>query len=362
MKVFVRQCWLFLALLLALSLLGCAAIGPSTVPRDRFEYSSSITESWKRQTLLNIVKMRYLDPPVFVDVGQIVAGYSLETAVSVGGQLSSKTAIQGDSLSLGGSGRFTDRPTITYTPLTGDRFVRGLMTPLPPDAVFFTVQSGWPADAVFFVALASINGLRNQETSIHGVKPADPGFLRALLLLREIQASGAVGVHVIQDPEKRHTTIITLRSSDISPETLAQIAELRRLLRLDPDAAELKLVFGTMPASGSELAVVTRSILHIMGTVASGVDVPAEHIAEGRATPGWQQKEAEQERLRLIRIGSSVERPPDAFAAVQYRDHWFWIDDHDLKSKRTFALMMLIFTLAETGEKEALPLITIPAQ
>ena len=57
---------------------GCRSIGPGTVPRDRFEYSGSISESWKRQTLLNIMRLRYLDPPTFVDVGQIVAGYSLE--------------------------------------------------------------------------------------------------------------------------------------------------------------------------------------------------------------------------------------------------------------------------------------------
>jgi hypothetical protein len=48
--------------------------------------------------------------------------------------------------------------------------------------------------------------------------------------------------------------------------------------------------------------------------------------------------------------------------AVQYRDHWFWIEDGDLKSKRTFAFMMMLFTLSDSGGKENLPLITIPAQ
>src|SRR5205823_12943560 len=102
---------------------GCKSIGPGTVPRDRFEYSSSIGESWKRQTLLNIVKLRYLDPPIFVDVGQIIAGYSLETSFNAGGSLPESAALGGNTAMLGGSSRFTDRPTITYTPLTGNKFV-----------------------------------------------------------------------------------------------------------------------------------------------------------------------------------------------------------------------------------------------
>jgi hypothetical protein len=47
---------------------------------------------------------------------------------------------------------------------------------------------------------------------------------------------------------------------------------------------------------------------------------------------------------------------------VYYRNHWFWIDDRDLRAKRAFAFMMYMFTMADTGEREPLPLITIPAQ
>jgi len=265
---------------------GCKSIGPGTVPRDRFEYSGSISESWKRQTLLNIVKLRYLDPPTFVDVGQIVAGYTLETVLTVGGNLSSAGAIQGNSLSAGGAGRFTDRPTITYTPLTGAKFIRALMTPLPPDSVLYMVQSGWPANAVFFASVAVMNGLRNQETTISGVTPPDPKFLRALELLRKIQTSGAVGLRVQQDPQKQQATILTFQSRDITEQTLADIKELRELLRLDPEATEFKVAFGATSSSDKEVALQTRSMLHIMTTMAGQVEVPAEDVAQGRTPPG----------------------------------------------------------------------------
>src|SRR5438477_7542069 len=47
---------------------GCRSLGPRSIPGDRSEYSNAIGESWKRQTLLNIVKLRFLDTTIFVDV------------------------------------------------------------------------------------------------------------------------------------------------------------------------------------------------------------------------------------------------------------------------------------------------------
>ena len=349
---------------LAITLLtGCRSIGPHTIPQDRNNYSDSISESWKRQTLLNIVKLRYVDPPIFVDVGQIVAGYSVEASGNLGGQLSSAGAIQGNSLMLGGAAKFTDRPTVTYTPLTGDKFLRAIMTPLPPESVFFTIESGWPADAVLFSTVGRLNGLVNQSASISGLTPAEPKFLRALELLRRLQLSGAAGMRIEQDQLKRQTTVVTFRAAGVSDEVVADSRELRQLLGLSVDANEFKLVFGAVAANDHELAMQTRSLLHIMGLMAAQVEVPAEHVAKGRASPGaveaTQQGDAP---LRLAHILSSRSKPSDAYVAVQYRGHWFYVDDCDLKSKRTFAFMMLLFTLADACDKPALPLITIPAQ
>jgi hypothetical protein len=54
---------------------------------DRDLYAASLSDSWKEQTLLNIVRIRYVDPPVFVDVGHIVASYSLQEGVNVAGNI-----------------------------------------------------------------------------------------------------------------------------------------------------------------------------------------------------------------------------------------------------------------------------------
>ena len=137
-----------LLLILVLSITGCTSIGPESVTRDRFDYNTAISDSWKEQTLLNIVKIRYADMPLFVEVASIVSGYTLESSVSVNGALSSSDAIQGDTLSLGGNGKFIDRPTITYVPITGSQFNKSFMTPIPPGAVLFLMQSGWSAELI----------------------------------------------------------------------------------------------------------------------------------------------------------------------------------------------------------------------
>jgi len=341
---------------------GCVKLGPKTVARDRFEYGTSIAESWKRQVLLNIVKFRYLDPPIFVDVGQIVAGYSIEGTIGLGATESSDGTVQGDFFSLGAGGRYVDRPTITYTPLTGSRFVQGLMTPFRPEAVFAAIQAGWPADAILFAAVASMNGLRNMEASVSKLSPAEPGFLRALELLRKLQQSGAVAFRIRKGEVDRPATIVTFRSSEIDAETFKDVAELRALLKLDPDASEIQLVQGFAPSHRAELAVQTRSILHIMASMAAEVDVPPEHVSEERAWRGWTNLSESAPREPLIRIHATRDPPDDGYASVPYRDHWFWIDDRDLRSKRTFSLLMMLFTLTDTGEPGNLPLITIPAQ
>jgi len=177
---------------------GCKSISPKTIPRDRFDYSSALAESWKNQMLLNIVKVRYLDLPILLDVGQVVSGYTMETTGNLGGLLSSSGALLGNRATMGAGVRYTDRPTITYTPLTGDRFLSGFLTPIKPEKIFSLIQSGYSADFILELGVDSFNGLRNQPVRIGSKRVADPEFFRLLTLLTDIQDAGAVGMPTVE--------------------------------------------------------------------------------------------------------------------------------------------------------------------
>lgn len=336
---------------------GCTSIGPDTISRDRFDYSAALGDSWKHQTLLNLVKLRYMDLPIFLDVGQIVSGYSLETGVSANGTLSSSGAVQGDFLALGGSARFTDRPTITYTPMTGDRFLRNMLEPFPPQTLFKMLQAGYAADALFELTVESFNGLRNRS-SMPGGGAADPRFLRVLALMRKLQATGTIGTRVETAGEGGPTTVVFFRGGDGDPEIGAMVAELRGLLALDAPDGHYELIYAPVQERDGQLAVRTRSLLQVLMALASFVEVPTEDVSAGVATSAPPIPESQP---TLLHVKSGTSAPADAFFAVPFRDHWFWIDDTDLASKRTFAFVMFLFTLADSGGSGGAPVLTIPA-
>jgi hypothetical protein len=187
------------SVLMALLLLaGCSGIGPGTVPRERFDYTAAVAESWKSQMLLNLVKMRYGDTPVFLDIGQIVTGYTLQSTFSATGNIFNTSAtvpgVPNSSIGLSAPGQFIDRPTITYAPLVGERFARSMMMPMPPSAILNVIQAGFPMDVVFRLGVQAVNGVDNRRVQLQHVRPANPEFYVLLRDFRRLQASGDIGV------------------------------------------------------------------------------------------------------------------------------------------------------------------------
>ena len=162
---------------------GCASIGPATVARDRFDYITAISDSWKAQMLLNVVKLRYADSPVFLDVTSVITQTGYQGTLAVSGSW-----FQNPFSSFAGvtaAGTYGERPTVTYSPLSGDKFARSLMTPIPPAAILNFLQAGYPADLVFRLTVHTINGIHSRYGGSARTREADPEFYPLVEKLRK---------------------------------------------------------------------------------------------------------------------------------------------------------------------------------
>ena len=343
----------------AISVTACFNIGPKTIPRDRFDYNAAISDSWKEQTLLNIVKLRYADMPLFVDISSVVSGYTLESQVNIIGNRSSSSAVQGNSGSVGGSATFTDRPTITYAPITGSQFNKSFMTPIPPRSVLFLLQSGWSADMILPLTVDSINGLRSEISAGSRARSGDDDFYRVIELIREMQLDGATGMQLQRDELSNETALLIIHKAALDEEGKAAFTEFDSLLGLRPDLQEIGVRYGYLPADDTEITMITYSMLQIIIKLATQIEVPPEHAADGRTVP-TKQFGGEGGRQQLVRITSSQEEPENAFVAVRYKGYWYSIDDRDFESKSVFTFVMILFSLTESGDNTRLPVITIP--
>jgi len=346
---------------LLLTCAGCAGVGPHTVARDRFDYTSAISDSWKAQMLINMVKMRYGDTPTFLDVASVINQYSVESQVDLRFSWADPvTAALTNTQSTGGATRYIDRPTITYSPISGDKFARSFMTPIPPASILSLIQANYPVDLVFRLCVHSVNGIRNRFGGAARARPADPEFYPLLERMKRLQAAGAIGLRVQKTTEK-NATLMTIRGKMDAASAEDSLAA-RRMLGLDPTADEFSVAYASLASNDREVAILSRSILEIIIDLASYIEVPEVHVEENRVNPTQTEDTGSGvPSTPLIRIHSSRDQPADAFAAVPYHGYWFWIDDRNLPSKRMFSFLMFIFTLVETGGKEGAPIVTIPA-
>src|SRR5256885_6252244 len=100
--------------------------------------------------------------PIFWEIGKIVSAYQLETVVSAAGTVfPGGSPSLGSSFTLGAAGRYTDRPTVTYTPLTGSNFIRTMMTAIPPIRLMELIEAGDPLDLLFQLLVQSVDGGSN---------------------------------------------------------------------------------------------------------------------------------------------------------------------------------------------------------
>ena len=187
---------------------------------------------------------------------------------------------------------------------------------------------------------------------------ADPEFYALLEKLRHIQSGGGIGMRVDKTGKQEAALLVLRGKRDPAIETLSM--EVRRILGLDPQSNDFQVAYGSIPRDDKEIAILTRSILEVLVDLSTDIEVPATDVQEKSVSPTFAETVAGKKIVPLIRIQSSSGKPGDAFVSVAYRDSYFWIDDRDLMSKKIFSFLMFVFTLVETGEKGAAPIVTIP--
>jgi hypothetical protein len=335
------------------TLAGCRSVGPDSVSEDRYNYSNAIAESWKRQALLNIVKLRYYDLPTYVTVGQVVAGYQMEYSAGIGSELHWRSAVDTFVGPQVGA-HYTDRPTITYTPMTGAKFHAALLTPISPEAIFAAIQSGITADMMLGLCINSVNGLQNENIFTGHYQSASPEFTRFLELMHHLQRSGIICFRMEHTEDNKKVPTLDIWEEGISADTASQIKEFRKILRLNPDIHKYRITYGTVVSNDTDIVIHTRSILSVCNTMALHVDLPDQDISSGKAAHG-----IPPEIPNKIHFISGPDKPENAFVAIKYRDAWFWIEDTDLHTKQAFSFLMLLFTMANTSGEDNAPVLTI---
>jgi hypothetical protein len=333
------------------------------VPRDRVDYVNAIGTSWERETLLNIVKLRYGHAPVFLSITQVVTGYQFQSTASTGFIASTFNPVTnafGFSGTGTAEGQYTDRPTIIYTPLTGADFLQRLMTPLPPSTVLFLLQAGYPADMIMPIAIDAINGISNESRRQMG-HAADPSFSRLVQLMRDLQLDEAVQFRIQRSKDGSETTLTTFPPNR-NPRAEAKSEEVRSLLGLRPSLQKFTVYYGGYSGRDDEISMMTRSMLQVMLELAAVIRVPQSEDSERRVTPGLVEVQANSSQTSaILNILSGSSPPTDASIEVQYNGSWFWIADTDVWSKSVFAAVLLLFNVSNIGIKGTGPIVTIPA-
>ncbi|MGI9571601.1 MAG: hypothetical protein ACR2PH_18100, partial [Desulfobulbia bacterium] len=265
----------------AFAFAGGSDIGPTSIHHDRFDYNEALSDSWKEQTLLNIVRLRYSDMPIFLEVASIVSGYTLEGSVNLTGTVSSEDTVQGDFLSLGTGGKFTDRPTTTYVPVTGEKFHQSFMTPVPPKLLLFLTGSGWPIELVLPLTIDAMNGMRGRKPVGKWARAGDQDFYRAIRLLSEVQESGSMALRIVKEGNDRETVVIFFYKEDVPPEIQERRDIATKLLGVKSEEDQITIRFGLLPRADDEIALLTRSLLQMMIALSHYIEVPEIDVEKG---------------------------------------------------------------------------------
>ena len=346
------------------STIGCFNIGPHAMQHEWLKYNNVISNIEDQQNLLNLVKLRYNDSPKMLAVTNINSQLLLGTEDSG----FDYTAIEGSG-GLGDIFNFTlfpkyeDKPTITYQPLQGEKFVKSMLEQISLDVLLLLNNSGWSVERIFRLCVQDINGIRNAPGAsgpTPDYAPEYKEFLTVAKLMRTLQKRNLSNVEY-ELVDGKSTLAFSLAKEALE---LSETHKLVEMLRLTPGRTEYPIRMNDVDHNPNLIRLRTRSVMGILYLLSQSVEVPQEDVEKGKLTTT---KYADGRPFywsnlfsSLFQIKSSSDKPSDAFVSIKYRGSWFYIDDTDVESKRTYALFSQIFAIQAGKIEVERPTLTLP--
>ncbi|WP_321801793.1 hypothetical protein [Caballeronia sp. J97] len=352
---------------------GCAGIGPSRLKADQVDYARALGDAKKREILAAIVGLRFADAPSFLTVSSIIAAYTFDTTGGV--VLNAGSGAQPNYAQATGSVSYSNHPTFTFTPTTGDAYASAYIRPLSPTLVMPLAESGIPIDLLLRITAQSISGLQN-GTALGGPNASgSPDFFLLLQALRRLQLAGELNIETRNsDDDKSGKTdkrtsgngadkggvFITLGAtrSGTNKEVVDDLTLVRKLLHLSPKMKTYEIVYG-QSSDQNRIPMVTRSVLGILTDLGAQIAVPDEQVGSGATKPSIGLIGGETRPTIVVRVGEKV--PRDAYVSVLYDKANYWIDRGDFDSKYAFTVVQNLMALAEVTDTAKSPVVTIPA-
>ncbi len=339
---------------------GCTFLGPKALRGSRSAYNDAIVATNAQQVLSMVVRMRYGEPTGLLAVTSVTSNMSLQASLGAEFGIGPESNYQGNLVPLSAGFAYEQNPTISYTPVQGEQYMRQLLSPLPLDLTVLVVNAlrGSPQGATLL--LRSINGIRNPEFLAKESVEMDTRFGRLAELLAEMSRQGRASWAQTTEPEPSFVLALTGAGDAYA----AQVAELYALLGLaapsDLDGVvTLPLRLGIGRPDDPALQVETRSLYDLFNIAAASVEVPEDHLAAGIAEPLPPAGPVGQS----IRIRRSQDRPETAMTASRHHGWWYFIDGTDAASKQTFRIIesLISVRIAEAVDHDrATPVLTVP--
>ena len=339
-------------------------MGARRLKTDQPNYNDALTQAQQQQTLLNIVRLRYADWPVTLNVEQLVTQYTFEQVASAKAIWRVPFHGDNDQLEAGYVGKFSERPVIAYRPLRGAEYTQAMLTPIPPAALLALVYTGWPADRMLETMLHSVNGSRNSQIEAGFELMPDLRFAHFLKTTRIFQIYDAlvIDIKTPSDEQKTDRNIesrISFQTDRVDDKTRALFSEMQSSLGLNSETNSYNVTWGVVPPDNNTITLETRSVLQLMVALSVHVEVSPDEVTEGRVTNIRPKPKNDKSGLGpLISIHRGDRAPADAYVQCGYRESEYWIDDTDVNSKLTFTYLTLLLTLSETEESGAPLVIT----